>query len=230
VQRKGEAVGGQSAVATFLVPESSLRFDGPLFPDGVRGVCLDSLTVTGESLLMRVSVDGEDAETVERHVEACRGAAVEGRFDRVGGRTLLDVSLRCRGEGFFARLAAAEVAVLYAERSGSEWCFELLFPSYGAVSSFYRSCTDDGIDVSPRTVHDPDDANDAGNYGLTPGQRETLLVALEAGYFDVPRETDLRALGERLGVSDSAVSQRLRRGTKSLVDRALHQDGRTERR
>lgn len=46
-------------------------------------------------------------------------------------------------------------------------------------------------------------------FGLTTGQRDLVVAAYEAGYFDVPRETTLVELGEELEISDSAVSQRL---------------------
>jgi predicted DNA binding protein len=52
---------------------------------------------------------------------------------------------------------------------------------------------------------------------VTPAQREALLAALDAGYFEVPRTTTLDAIASDLGVSDQAVSSRLRRGTGSLV-------------
>jgi hypothetical protein len=53
--------------------------------------------------------------------------------------------------------------------------------------------------------------------GLTDRQREALRVALETGYFSVPRETSLEDLAKRLDVSDTAASQRLRRGVENLI-------------
>lgn len=57
--------------------------------------------------------------------------------------------------------------------------------------------------------------------GLTGKQRETLLPALERGYFDGPRATTQSALAESLGVSDSAVSEILRRAITRLVAATL---------
>lgn len=54
-------------------------------------------------------------------------------------------------------------------------------------------------------------------YNVTPLQREALLTALEAGYYEVPREASLEDVAARLGISSQASSARLRRGTASLL-------------
>jgi hypothetical protein len=52
---------------------------------------------------------------------------------------------------------------------------------------------------------------------VTSPQREALLAALEAGYFEVPRGTTLEEVAATLGISDQALSARLRRGTATLL-------------
>lgn len=58
-------------------------------------------------------------------------------------------------------------------------------------------------------------------FGITPAQREALLAALEAGYFEVPRETELQAVAEEVSVSPQALSARLRRGQAALLRNTL---------
>jgi hypothetical protein len=53
---------------------------------------------------------------------------------------------------------------------------------------------------------------------VTDKQREALQVAMDAGYFDEPRRADLGDLAAELGVSKSAVSQRL----KAVESKLLH--------
>lgn len=50
---------------------------------------------------------------------------------------------------------------------------------------------------------------------------ETLVTAYERGFFEAPRETSIDELSEALGVSSSAVSGRLRRATRNLVEHTL---------
>lgn len=52
---------------------------------------------------------------------------------------------------------------------------------------------------------------------LTPTQRQLLDLAVERGYFDVPRQVTAAELGEELGVSASAVSDRLRRVESNVL-------------
>lgn len=52
---------------------------------------------------------------------------------------------------------------------------------------------------------------------VTDKQWEAVEVALETGYYDTPRQADLGVLSERLGISKSAVSQRLKAIEAKLV-------------
>jgi predicted DNA binding protein len=57
--------------------------------------------------------------------------------------------------------------------------------------------------------------------GLTDPQREALITAVENGYFDVPARATLESISEALGITSQAVSERLNRGTKTLVEATL---------
>ena len=63
-----------------------------------------------------------------------------------------------------------------------------------------------------------------GGDALPRKQAETLRLALETGYFDVPRDVTLQDLADELGVSDQTVSERLRRGIATVVDDALEDE------
>lgn len=55
---------------------------------------------------------------------------------------------------------------------------------------------------------------------LTDRQREALDVALQAGYFEVPRESTLAEVADRLGVDPSTASGVIRRAQAKLVKAA----------
>lgn len=67
----------------------------------------------------------------------------------------------------------------------------------------------------------PEESATVDEYPVTPAQREALLVALERGYFDVPKRVGLDEVGAELGISDNAASSRLRRGTAALIRNTL---------
>ena len=54
-------------------------------------------------------------------------------------------------------------------------------------------------------------------YMLTPAQEESLRVAVEMGYFDLPREVTAAAVADEIGISKSAFLERLRRAQGSLI-------------
>ncbi|WP_137284828.1 helix-turn-helix domain-containing protein [Halorussus salinisoli] len=68
-----------------------------------------------------------------------------------------------------------------------------------------------------------------GEFGLTPEQRETLVLASELGYFSVPREATVEDIADRLDISTNSVSQRLRRAHDALVRNTLVVNGRGRR-
>ena len=60
-----------------------------------------------------------------------------------------------------------------------------------------------------------------GQYNVSEKQREALVLALEMGYFEIPREATLEAVAERLDISTKAASERLRRGQTNLLNDTL---------
>lgn len=56
---------------------------------------------------------------------------------------------------------------------------------------------------------------------LSEEQQEALRVAIEKGYFDVPREGTLGDVANELDISTQAASERLRRGHRQLVEQYL---------
>jgi len=62
---------------------------------------------------------------------------------------------------------------------------------------------------------------DEGSAPLTDKQLEVLNAALEHGYYECPRETQLKELADEIGISHQALSERMRRANKQLALAAL---------
>lgn len=96
-------------------------------------------------------------------------------------------------------------------------------PSREALFAYRDRCLEKGVGFALRRIYRQD--GPAGEeYGVTDAQREALCAALEAGYFEVPRETTLSGLASTLDVSDQALSARIRRGQASLLAETLADD------
>jgi predicted DNA binding protein len=94
------------------------------------------------------------------------------------------------------------------------------FPSRDALKAYRDACQQQDISFTLVSLYSDEDGGKP-RYGMTPPQRDALVLALEQGYFDVPRSTALTELAEQLGLSKQATSARLRRGTAALVRATL---------
>lgn len=107
------------------------------------------------------------------------------------------------------------------------WDLTVLFDGQGSLTSFWETTHGGEVPVTVeriRTSGYPESASATVSAALSDQQRETLRRAVERGYYDVPRRCTLGDLASEFDVSDQAVSERLRRGTKLLVGDALAVD------
>jgi predicted DNA binding protein len=100
------------------------------------------------------------------------------------------------------------------------WRFRIRFPDRNALVAFNDRCRERDVSVTVDHLRSAD-ADGGGPVSLTEKQRELLTVAYEEGYFDVPRRISQDELADRLGVSKSAISQRLRRAIAQLCGSAF---------
>jgi len=100
------------------------------------------------------------------------------------------------------------------------WHVRLQFPDRDALVALRQFCVERdiqfGIDSLYRTEWASGTTTD-----LTDPQRVALLTAFEMGYYDIPRQTTQDELADRLGISKSAVSNRLRRATAQLIEESF---------
>jgi hypothetical protein len=102
------------------------------------------------------------------------------------------------------------------------WQLSLRFPSRKRLADCYQQCARGGVSLTVDRVHTTSWSVESGHEAvLTDIQRETLTAALEAGYFAVPRTATLQDLADEFGVSDTAISQRIRRGVARLLTTEL---------
>ncbi|MFD1585457.1 helix-turn-helix domain-containing protein [Halorientalis brevis] len=136
-------------------------------------------------------------------------------------RQLLDIEWDDSPDDLIPVLLETDAIVLEASMRDDEWTFRLRFREYEALSTFSRRCREKDIRIQLQQLYSPSKATDVPQCDLTPEQREVLQTAMEHGYFEVPRAVTLDELGDLLDISDSAASQRLRRGLATLLEATL---------
>lgn len=178
----------------------------------------------GESLVPYLWVaggDDEDVDAFERAVRDDRAVEEFVRLDRLNDRRLYRVEWREGLDGFLTAVRGTSVWVERGIGTAAEWTFQLRAPDREGLSAFYDTCRERGVAIDVRRVFENSQGVEVGTYGLTPEQIETLALAFERGYFDVPRRTSQADLAEHLDISRSAVSRRLTRALRTHLANSL---------
>lgn len=116
-------------------------------------------------------------------------------------------------------------ALLGATCRNGEWLARVQLPDADALSTIRAHCEERDIEFALHRLYHADGPDGRDDPGVTEAQREALVAAFEAGYFDEPRRTSLEELAEGLDISPTAVGGRLRRGTARLVQNVLQRGG-----
>ncbi|QSG08786.1 helix-turn-helix domain-containing protein [Halapricum desulfuricans] len=205
------------------LPQSELSFGAALNAASEVRVRFEQIVPVGSGTFRYVWVNVPEQATFE---EALQRHAVAESFqflERESGELLYRIDWKAESDPFLRCLEAVGAAVLQAKGVGNRWHFHLRFDTRDDVSRFQRRCSEHDISTSIERILS-DSAGGHASELLSPCQRRTIALALERGYFDVPRRTTMSELADELGISDQAVSARLRRATKRLGHRALSEE------
>ncbi|WP_440765261.1 helix-turn-helix domain-containing protein [Natronorubrum sp. DTA7] len=136
-------------------------------------------------------------------------------------RWLYDIEFEPDTVDVFDLVIAEKGTVLSASASNGTWLLSIRFTDRESVSSLYDRLDEE--DVAPTIVRLFDLAEESHSQcGLTARQYETLVAAIDHGYFEIPREVSMQELSEELGISHQALSERLRRAYRALVTSELN--------
>jgi len=189
-------------------------------PPGMR-IELERLVPTGDGVIPFLWVRGGDHEAFERAIGENDAIGVCHALDHVDDWVLYRLEWADGPTGLLRGISESGGVILEGH-GNSGWTFRLRFANHDALSTFYNYCMDQDIDIHITRSYTLTEKTEFGHeFDLSQEQREALVLALRSGYFDTPRQTSLDALAERLGISEQAVSNRLRRGNKKVLDEAL---------
>lgn len=146
-------------------------------------------------------------------------AAVEQLGKRADGWTYR-VTWKDQSRRLIQRFITADITLLSAEGRGGEWELRLLTPSREGIARASDIMNDLDCVAKCRSISNFD-GEGTNSPGLTDEQRETLIGASEAGYYNFPREVTMKELADDLGVTHQALSERFRRAYQQLVETEL---------
>lgn len=181
---------------------------------------LERMVPTTDAVVPFFWAHDTDPDALETALEADEDVIGVRMLDELDDRALFRVEWVPDINGLVQSIIEHEAAILEAIGTNDRWEFQLRFPDSTSISAFQAALAEADVDFELRRMYNPDDP-ETDVSGLTPAQRETLLLALEAGYFSIPRETNLVELADELDISNQAVNERMRRGLTKLIGASL---------
>lgn len=90
---------------------------------------------------------------------------------------------------------------LNAAGQDGQWHLQLRFDERADFAWFQTHIAEDGLSVDLHRLYNPTQPRAGATPGLMELQQETLIAALEAGYYESPREVTMGELAEEIDVS-----------------------------
>lgn len=150
-------------------------------------------------------------------------AAFRRVIEPTDGKTIYSVEYSDDAKTISPVISEANGVVLEMENDGDAWLITVWMPHRENLGEVWDYAQTNGVDIDLQRLNEYASLGKT-TAGLTENQREALLVALEAGYFEEPRDATLSAVGAELDISEPAASGLLRRGIKRLIISSLVDD------
>lgn len=211
-----------TVIANLRVLADSFELGRILDITGGRSIVLENLVPLGEQAVPFFTIHGADGNrafraAVQDHPSVTDITEVSSHDER----TLYALNWDVAEDHLFRGIREQNAQLLSATGGADTWEFELRFRSHDSLSEFKEYCSNERISLEVGRIYNPARPESGPFYGLTQRQRDTLVRAVEGGYYSLPRELSTQDLAEEFGISDQAVTERLRRAIVSLVDNSL---------
>jgi predicted DNA binding protein len=181
---------------------------------------IERVVPASRQIMPYVWVSGGDQAEFEESVRGTDEVRELFHLDTIEDRSLYRIDWDETVESLIYGMVETDATILEAH-GGDSWLFRIRFNDHESLSAFSDYCQRHDIRLNVRRVHNltAEEIRDEP-FDLTDEQREAIEIALDRGYFEVPRRATLSDLAAEVGVSQQAVSERLRRGTNKVM-RAL---------
>ena len=181
---------------------------------------VERIVPTGDMVMPFVWATGDNHAAFEEQVRTHPAIKTCLALDSVGTSTLYRIEWEEETD-LIQGIAAANAVILEAYGNG-EWAFRLRFPNHDHLSDFHNFVLEHDLPIHIDRTYTLTETTERGHrFNLSHEQREALLPAIQGGYFATPRKIGLDELAEELGISEQAVSNRIRRGNEKILRQVL---------
>lgn len=173
---------------------------------------------------MIVWVQCDDFEAFETAIESDPGTQNPEMLSEADNRRLYRVDLTERGLETNLSIKTNDVGGILQRAVGTTdgWRCRVRVPNRDAAEEIYQFYRTRDIEFTFHRLYEQTDWIEDSGPKLTEAQREILIEAVECGFLNIPRDSTLADLADRLGISETAASERFRRAVKNLTRRTVH--------
>lgn len=201
-----------AVIIEFTLPSESFPFGRATSGDPNVRVQLERLVPLKEARIPFVWAIGEEFDQFERHLQDSDIVKHDEALTKLGDGVLYYIEWDTDKEAFLNGLSETNGSIMEAH-GDSTWSFTVRYRDHADLTRFHQFYQVHDFSVHIDRVYAPDETSGTEyGFGLTPEQRETLILAVGNGYFAVPRETKLDEIAEEVGITRQAASERVRRG------------------
>jgi predicted DNA binding protein len=163
-----------------------------------------------------------------RFEDGLRNDHTIGAFERVtetgDGKAIYSFEYTDEAKVLSPVVSTANGVILDMENDGDAWILTVWMAERTDLAHLWEYAEQNDVDIDLLRVNEYASLGTT-DAGLTDSQREALLVAFEAGYFEEPRNATLGEVAADLDISQPAASGLLRRGIKRLIVSSMMDDG-----
>lgn len=210
-----------AVIAHLRIPADSFELGRILELEAAGTIELENMVPLGEKAVPFFSVSDEVRESFEQNVENHPSVERIVEVTRHDGERLYSLDWNVERDIFFEGIVDLQGQLLSATGTVKTWEFEIRFPTHEALSEFQEYCSNAHIPLEVGRIYNPVRPGTGIWYGVTQTQRETLVRAVQGGYYSIPRRMSTQDLADELGISDQAVTERLRRAIVTLTENTL---------
>ena len=210
-----------SVIAHLRIPSESFELGRIMAMNVDTTVQLESMVPIGEKAIPLISVFDHNTSAFEESVRNHPSVERLELMSRHDDQIVYALDWNVGRDVFFSGVQASQAHLLSAKGTREMWEFEIRFPTHEALSTFQEYCSNAHISLEVGRIYNPTQPGSGPWYGLTPAQKETLVRAVESGYYSIPRRMSTDDLADEFHVSDQAVTERLRRAIVALVENTL---------
>lgn len=210
-----------TVIVKFTLPSDSFPFGRATSGDPNVRVQIERVVPLREGRIPFLWATGEDFDDFERHLHNSDIVKDAEAVTRVGDSVLYRTEWYTDKEAFLNGVADANGTIMEAH-GDSSWSFTVRFRSHRDLTQIHQFFQAHDFPVHIERIASLDEeAGTKYELGLTPEQRDAVTLAVENGYFAVPRETQLDEIADELGITPQAASERVRRATETVLRKAL---------